>query len=88
MAFRTLTGDAERLFTQTLDSVRPVTEADAASIRPLRLVLVTAAQGDTVEGLGRRMAVADRAVERFLALNGLERGDPLQPGERYKLIAE
>jgi predicted Zn-dependent protease len=57
-------------------------------VRPLRLQLVTAGQDDTVESLAGRMLVANRAVERFLVLNGLERGARAKPGERYKIIAE
>ena len=34
------------------------------------------------------MVVNDRALERFLVLNGLERGAALKAGERYKIVAE
>ena len=35
-----------------------------------------------------RMAVPDKPLERFLVLNGLERGARLKPGERYKIVVE
>jgi predicted Zn-dependent protease len=54
----------------------------------LRVQLVTAGPGDTAESLAARMVVANRPVERFLVLNGLERGAALKPGARYKIIAE
>ncbi len=34
------------------------------------------------------MDVQDRALERFLVLNGLQKGDKLSYGEQYKIIAE
>jgi predicted Zn-dependent protease len=48
---------------------------------------VTAGAGDTPETLSGRMAT-DRPLERFLLLNGLERGASLQPGQRYKVVVE
>ena len=39
--------------------------------KPLHIKIVTVAQGDTVERLAGRMAIADRAVERFRVLTGL-----------------
>jgi predicted Zn-dependent protease len=50
--------------------------------------IVTAAPGDTVEGLARRMSVPDRAVDRFLVLNSLQRGAVVKPGLSYKLVVE
>ncbi|MFL5054641.1 MAG: M48 family metalloprotease [Microvirga sp.] len=78
----------ERAFRASLDSIRPLTAEETRGVRPLRLQLVTAGQDDTVESLASRMLVANRAVERFLVLNGLERGARPKPGERYKIIAE
>lgn len=80
--------DLERAFRASLDSVRAVGAEEARAVRPLRLQLVTAAPGDTVESLAARMVVANRPVERFLVLNGLERGAALKAGERYKIVAE
>ena len=57
-------------------------------MRPLRLQLVTAREGDTVETLAARMVVTDRPVERFLTLNGLDRDAAVKPGERYKIVVE
>jgi hypothetical protein len=34
------------------------------------------------------MAIADRPLEHFLLLNGLEAAGPLTPGESYKTIVE
>ena len=55
---------------------------------PLRLVLVTAKPGDTAESLAGRMATTDRAVDRFLVLNGLDRPSAVKPGQSYKIVVE
>ncbi len=80
--------DLESAFRTTLESVRQLAPEEARIVKPLRIQVVTAAPGDTVEVLAARMVVANRAVDRFLVLNGLERHDRLDPGRRYKLIVE
>lgn len=88
LAMRPSNGDLDRAFRQTLDSIREVTADEARDLRPLRLQVVTAREGDTVEKLAGRMAGLDRAVDRFLGLNGLARGAALTPGDLYKVIIE
>jgi predicted Zn-dependent protease len=80
--------DLDAAFRRTLDSVREVGAEEAQSLRPLRLRVIAASDGDTVDSLAGRMIVPNRAAERFLVLNGLERSGRLAPGERYKIIAE
>ncbi len=87
LAARALNAETERLFQRTLASVRRVTAEEARDVQPLRLAAVVARAGDTPETLSARMAT-DRPLERFLLLNGLERGAQLQPGERYKVVVE
>jgi predicted Zn-dependent protease len=87
MATKGNRGDLEGIFQQTLNSVRQVQPEEARRIRPLKLHVVTAQRGDTAQALAARMPV-DRALERFLLLNGLDRNGPLAPGERYKVIVE
>jgi predicted Zn-dependent protease len=80
--------ELERAFRHTLDSLREVTPREAREIRPLRLRIVTARDGDTVEGVAQAMSGVERPLERFLTLNGLARGTPLKPRELYKVITE
>jgi predicted Zn-dependent protease len=87
MAARTGGADLENMFHRTLNSIREVQPEEARRIRPLKLQLVTAQRGDTAQSLAARMPI-DRALDRFLLLNGLERGSPLKPGERYKIVTE
>jgi predicted Zn-dependent protease len=87
LAARSLNAETERLFQRTLASVRRVSADEAREVQPLRMTAATARAGDTVETLSARMAT-DRPLDRFLLLNGLERGAALQPGERYKIVVE
>ncbi|MCB5174431.1 M48 family metalloprotease [Microvirga lenta] len=87
MAVRDGAGDLESMFQRTLNTVRQVKPDEARQIRPLKLQVVTAQEGDTAQRLAERMPV-DRALERFLLLNGLERNAPLRVGERYKVVVE
>jgi predicted Zn-dependent protease len=88
VAARGNAAELDRAFRQTLESLREVPREEARALRPLRLQLVAAAEGDTAQRLAARMAGVDHALERFLILNGLERGAKLQPGERYKVVVE
>src|SRR4051812_23404510 len=78
----------ERAFRASLDSIRPLTAEETRGVRPLRLQLVAAGQGDTGESFAPRLPLPNPAGRRFLVLNGLERGARPKPGERYKIIAE
>jgi predicted Zn-dependent protease len=57
-------------------------------VRPLRLAISVAKPGDTADTLAARMAVPERPLDYFLLINDLARGEPLQRGERYKIIVE
>lgn len=80
--------ELDRSFRAAVSSFRRLSPAEARAIRALKVKVVTAGAGDTVESLARGMASEDRAIEQFLILNGLERASPLTPGRRYKLIVE
>ena len=80
--------DPDPAFRRWIESLRPIEPDEAASLKPAHLRLVTAAAGDTVESFARRMVVPDRAAERFLVLNGLERGASVKPGQSYKVVVE
>jgi predicted Zn-dependent protease len=87
LASRAGVDDVEALFRRALPTVRALTPEEAASIRTLRLQVVTAAPGDTAESMAGRMA-SERPLEQFLLLNGLDRAGPLRPGEHYKIVVE
>jgi predicted Zn-dependent protease len=62
--------------------------AEASAARPFRIRVLRAGAGDTQETMARRMAVADLPLRRFQVLNGLDPGEPLRAGRRYKVIAD
>jgi predicted Zn-dependent protease len=59
-----------------------------ASVHPAHIEIVVAQAGDTADAIAGRMAVSDRPLEHFLLLNGLEKGGPLQAGQRYKIVVD
>jgi len=80
--------DPDAPFRRWTESLQTIGPAETQALRPLRIQVVQAVAGDTVDGLARRMVVTDRASDRFLVLNGLERGAALRPGQGYKLVVE
>lgn len=80
--------DPEPAFRRWTESLSGITAAETQSLRASRILVVTAAVGDTPDSLSRRMAVQDRALDRFLVLNGLERGASLRSGQGYKVVTE
>ena len=82
------TPETDRQFRELVGTFRRMSLAEIEDAKPLHLKIVTVAPGDTVEKLAGRMAVADRAVERFRVLNGLEPGDKLKPGTEAKIVVE
>ncbi len=79
--------DPEVPFRRWVASLAEVPADEMASLRPTRLQIVQAT-GPGTEDLARRMVVPDRALDRFLVLNGLERGATLVPGRSYKIVTE
>jgi predicted Zn-dependent protease len=86
--FITLTqgGQGVGQFTPMVNSLRRISAAEAASIRPRVINVVAVRPGDTVQSLASRMAYRDFQVERFLSLNGIASGARLVPGQRVKLV--
>ena len=82
------TPDTDRGFREAVNTFRRMSLAEIAQAKPLRIKIVKVAPGDTVEKLAARMAVTDRATDRFRVLNGLEPGDRLKPGSEVKIVVE
>jgi len=78
----------DRGFEATLLSFRALGSAEAAALKPLRVRVVTVRPGDTIDSLGRRMAVEDYPVERFRVLNALDGDAGLRAGDKVKLVGE
>ena len=73
-------------FASMVNSLRRISNAEAAAIRPRVIDVVTVQQGDTVRSLASRMAYRDYQVDRFMALNGLAANSQLVPGQKVKLV--
>jgi predicted Zn-dependent protease len=73
-------------FASMVNSLRRITPAEAAAIRPRVIEVVTVRPGDSVQSLSSRMAYRDFKFDRFLALNGLDANSRLVPGQKVKLV--
>jgi predicted Zn-dependent protease len=73
-------------FTPMVNSLRRITQAEAAAIRPRIIHVVTVKPGDTLQSLASRMAYRDFKFDRFLVMNGLTANSRLAPGQRVKLV--
>jgi predicted Zn-dependent protease len=82
------TPEIDRAFRESVGTFRRMSLAEIEGAKPLRLQLVTVGPADTVDKMAGRMAVADRAVERFRVLNGLDPSDRLKPGSAVKIVVE
>jgi len=85
-ATMTAAGSGFGPFTSMVNSLRKLTPAEAAEIRPRVIHIYTVKPGDTVQSLAANMAYRDFRLERFLSLNGLASNSQLRPGEKVKLI--
>ena len=79
--------DPNAAFRRWTESLAEVPPEEASALRPTRLQVVQAT-GTDPEDLAHRMVVPDRPLDRFLVLNGLERGARLAPGRSYKVVTE
>ena len=72
---------------QTLQSFRRTDSNDLGKIRQLAIRLVTAQAGESADVLAGRMANIAGGRDLFYILNNLYPGDPVTPGQRYKIVA-
>lgn len=86
--FATMTAAGTGLgpFASMVNSLRRISPAEAAAIRPRVVHIYTVQPGDTVQSLAANMAYRDFKLDRFLSLNGLAANSQLRPGDRVKLI--
>lgn len=67
-------------------SIRRISATEASAVRPRKLSVVTVKAGDTVQTMAKRMAYTDKALERFLVLNGLTASSRLTTGQKVKIV--
>jgi predicted Zn-dependent protease len=73
-------------FASMLNSLRKITPAEAAAIRPRIIHVATVTPGDTLQSLANSMAYRDFKLDRFLTLNNLSANSRLVPGQKVKLV--
>ena len=73
-------------FAPMVNSLRKISPAEAAEIRPRIIHVVAVRRGDTLQSLASRMAYRNLKLERFLVLNNLTASSRLAPGQRVKLV--
>ena len=73
-------------FLPMINSLRRITPAEAAAIRPRIIHVETVRPGDTIQSLASRMAYRDFKLERFLSLNNIATNSQLVPGRKVKLV--
>ena len=74
------------VFNSMFNSVRRLSTAEAAAIKPRRIDVVTIGRGDTMASLARRMAYSNYQAERFQVLNRLGASSRLTPGQKVKIV--
>ena len=74
------------VFNSMFNSVRRLSTAEAAAIKPRRIDVVTVGRGDTMASLARRMAYSNYQAERFQVLNRLSASSRLTPGQKVKIV--
>ncbi len=67
-------------------SIRRISATEASAVRPRKLSVVTVKSGETVQSMAGRMAFTDKALERFLVLNGLTASSKLSAGQKVKIV--
>lgn len=73
-------------FAPMVNSLRKISRAEAAEIRPRVIHVVTVKPGDTLQSLSARMAYRNFKLDRFLVLNNMTAKSALTPGQRVKLV--
>jgi predicted Zn-dependent protease len=87
-AAKVKTPELDRHFREAVSSFRRMSRAEARAARPLRLKIVAVGANDNIDRLAARMGYADKQLERFRVLNGLDQNDKLKPGDVVKIVVE
>ena len=67
---------------------KKMSTGEIRSLQPLRVRIVTVAQGDTLGSVAGQMRGVERKVELFRLLNAITPGSVLTPGQRVKIVTD
>lgn len=84
LAARTLTPEIDQKFLQSIRSFRNLTPQELDMLKPLKLTIVRAEIGDSIDIMAARMAGVPRAQDLFRRLNNIEKSG-LKSGALYKI---
>lgn len=84
--FLTISPAGSHAFASMFSSMRRLTAAEVAALKPRKLIVVTVKTGDTVQSLANRMAYEDARLDRFRVLNALPAGAVLAAGQKVKIV--
>lgn len=76
----------EASFSRSIQSFRPLTRAEAESIRPNRIDLYTARAGDSWQSIAERAGRGVVKASTLAIMNGHAVNDQPRPGERLKIV--
>lgn len=85
LAARSLTREIDQRFLQSIRSFRSLAPEELAMLKPLRLSIVRAENGDTIDTMAARMAGVARAQDLFRQLNNSDKSG-LKEGALYKIV--
>ena len=69
-------------------SFRQLSPQEIAGLNPLRIAVIAAPAGATVDGLAQQMRGVDRPAELLSILNAIEPGATIAPGSRVKIVLD
>jgi len=76
----------EPVFSRTINTFRPMTRAEAEAIRPNRVVLYAAREGDSWQSIAERQGKGVVKATTLAIMNGHAVNDQPRPGERLKIV--
>lgn len=79
-------GRAERDFSATIESFRPLSSAEAAAVRPNRLDFYVVRPGDTWQSIAARASQGNVSAATLAILNGSPPNVQPEPGTRIKIV--
>ncbi|MCJ8519906.1 putative Zn-dependent protease [Pseudorhizobium tarimense] len=78
----------EQVSTVLKTSFRKMTPQEIASLKPLRVRVITVGPRDSLATMAARMMGTDRKLDLFKLINAMPAGASLAPGQRVKIISE
>lgn len=80
--------EVEALASTVRASFRILTPSEKLELKPLKIRIITAKGGDSVGKLASRMREMNDPETLFRVLNGIDRGQALVPGQKYKIVVQ